>query len=272
MTATSAPAFPAKGLVVPVSRPIVSLLRIAREAARSASADEHIVLARELARQAKHLAHTIERLAEMSRIGDETLPLLIDRVESLAARGLDPDDPQRLGRILEEVVFFCKTHHEVLRQVATKQKSLFLLDYWENVERKCVLLLHGDGAEDDAAKVARSLMDGCYFHVELMRHDLRQPPLPHHLRALYATDPEELRRAVPAWHPDVVLCDVGSPRRGYDMRLGRQMTRLERSRVSVLFRPFSAARLLGTFEEARLRQLLEARVEPGSRERMRTPA
>jgi CheY-like chemotaxis protein len=272
MTATSAPAFPAKGLVVPVSRPVVSILRIARESGRSASATETTVLERELARQADHLAHTIERLAEMARVGDDSLPMLIERVRGLASRGLDPDDPRALSRILEEVVAFCKSHHEVFRKIATKQKSLFLLDYWENVERKCVLLLHGEGARDEAEKIAHSLMDGCYFHVEMLRLDHREPPLPHHLRALLASDPEELRRAVPAWQPDVVLCDVGSPRRGYDMRLGRQMTRLPRSSVSVLYRPFSAARLLGTFEEARLRQLLEARVETESQEVMRTPA
>jgi CheY-like chemotaxis protein len=272
MITPSAPAFPAKGLVVPVTRPVVSILRIVKESARTTTESQRSVLGRELARQIEHLARTLERLARMARVGDDSLPPLIARVRSLAARGLDPRDPERLGRVMEEVVAFSKTHHETFRSIATKQKSLFLLDYWENVERKCVLLLHGDGSGDEAAKIAQSLLDGCYFHVEQHRLDLREPPLPHHLRALYATDPEELRRAVPAWQPDVVLCDVGSPRRGYDMRLGRQVTRLERSSVSVLFRPFSATRLLGCFEEARLRQLLEARVDAESRETVRTPA
>lgn len=272
MAAPTAPAFPAKGLVTPVTRPVVSLLRIAKENARLPSATQSAVLAREVARQAGYLADTLQRLADMARLGDDDVPPPIDRVRRLAARGLDPDDPQGLARVLGEVVSFCQSHHKVLRKIATEQKSLFLLDYWENVERKCVLLLHGDGAADEAAKVARSLTEGCYFHVEQHRLDRREPPLPHHLRALHVTDPEELRRAVPAWQPDVVLGDVGSPRRGYDMRLGRQLTRLERSSVSVLLRPFSAARLLGCFEEARLRQLLEARVETGTEEVVRTPA
>jgi hypothetical protein len=38
------------------------------------------------------------------------------------------------------------------------------------------------------------------------------------------------------------------------MRLGRYLARVDRSRTSVLYRPFSTTRLLGAFEDARLRK------------------
>jgi hypothetical protein len=271
MSNASVPSFPARGLTVPITRNLVAIKRNIQESARRLPDAPPPAFVRDLARHLEHLAHTLTTLSEMAAVNDEALPNLTVRIRKIATMGVDPADPQPLNAVLEEVVGFCAAHSDAFRKTASREKARIIEDYQTRVGMTRVLLLHGEDAADKATSVAKSLHEGCYYDVTLLSLKAKEPPRPHNLRALLASVPEELRLPVSRWSPDVVLSDVGSPRRGFNSALGRSLTHLDRTRVSVLFSPFSTARLLGSFEEARLRTMAESRAESPSEEAARAP-
>jgi hypothetical protein len=244
--------FPARGLVVPVIRALVTLTKIEKERARYAPATPPEELDQEMAGHAIHLAHTIEKLAVLADARDRDLPEILARLDELAAPGITTT---LVNSTVETVVAYCNARHDVFREAFQLEKEPFRREYRETLGESDVLLLHGQQGEPQATTIAGSLRDGCYYDVDLKRREAAPVTEQERLRAIYAADSEDLRRGVPAWSPEVILSDVGSPRRGFDMRIGRAMARVDRTRTSVLFRPFSSTRLLGAFEEARIRRL-----------------
>jgi hypothetical protein len=143
--------FPARGLVVPVIRALVTLTKIEKERARYAPATPPEELDQEMAGHAIHLAHTIEKLAVLADARDRDLPEILARLDELAAPGITTT---LVNSTVETVVAYCNARHDVFREAFQLEKEPFRREYRETLGESDVLLLHGQQGEPQATTIA----------------------------------------------------------------------------------------------------------------------